>query len=206
MNLSIDYSNDPRWSICSEDHVKNGIVPNWFVSILYEYNERINNLKDINIAVETGTYQGQTTEYFANHFDTVHTVELNVQKDNHYAHQSDLMPIYESLHNKYPNINFWSGSSADVLPKIVSELKDERIVFLLDAHNGDISTTVVEELQAIKQTSNRNDHVILVDDCNCLGLRNWPTVNEFTDLLLDINSNYTIQNTGHGNSIYIAYE
>ena len=206
MNLSINYSkDDPRWAACGERHVKNGLVPNWYISILYEYNEYINDLANINVAVETGTYTGQTTEYFANHFNTVHTVELNPTTGNHYG-GGDFVPIYEKLNAKHPNITFWTGNTVDVLPEILEDEKDERILFLLDAHDGDSSTPVREELQAIKDISNRNDHVIIIDDCVCLGRPNWPSVSELNSLLLDINENFTIQNTGHARDIYIAYE
>jgi hypothetical protein len=62
-----------------------------------------------------------------------------------------------------------------------------------------------EELSAIKGASNRNDHVILIDDCRDLGQGNFPTIQEFKDALYSINLNYTIINTEQGNHIYLVY-
>jgi hypothetical protein len=62
-----------------------------------------------------------------------------------------------------------------------------------------------EELKLIKQSSNRNDHVILIDDCRDLGQGDFPTLSEFEELIKDINPNYTIINTFEGNHIYLVY-
>jgi hypothetical protein len=62
-----------------------------------------------------------------------------------------------------------------------------------------------EELGAIKASSNRNDHVMLIDDCRDLGQGNFPTLQEFTDSLKTINPDYTIINTMEGNHIYLVY-
>jgi hypothetical protein len=64
---------------------------------------------------------------------------------------------------------------------------------------------LTEELKSIKSASNRNDHVMLIDDCRDLGQGNFPTLAEFETLLRDINPNYNIINTKEGNHIYLIY-
>ena len=204
MKLDINYTDDKRWSLCCEAHKDHGYSPNYFIGILYEYKDKIKNLDEINVAVETGTYEGETTEFFADHFDSVYTVELNVT-DNHYR-SGNLMPIYKELKSKYPNINFYQGNSATALAEMISNVVDQRLIVLLDAHNGDTASPVIQELQAVKDTSNRSDHVIIVDDCNCLGQPGWPTESQFHATLLSINPNYKIINTGLGNGIHLIYE
>jgi hypothetical protein len=74
----------------------------------------------------------------------------------------------------------------------------------LDAHDI-LESPLKEELSVIKESSNRNDHVILIDDCRDLGQGNFPTLQELKDALYGINPNYTIINTEQGNQIYLVY-
>ena len=86
----------------------------------------------------------------------------------------------------------------------MSELPDERFFILLDAHSM-LDGPLKHELELIKNSSNRNDHVILVDDCRDLGQGEYPTLDEFTELIKSINPNYTIKNTLVGNHVYLIY-
>ena len=96
------------------------------------------------------------------------------------------------------------GDSRDVLGTVLSELSDERFFILLDAHSM-LDGPLREELKIIKESSNRNDHVMLIDDCRDLGQGNFPTLSEFEELIRDINPDYTIVNTLEGNHIYLVY-
>ena len=78
----------------------------------------------IQIAIETGTYTGNTTVFLSFLFDRVHTIEYD---ENTYH------TTRETLH-RYPNIISHLGSSEVVLSKILPSLEGERLLLYLDAH------------------------------------------------------------------------
>jgi hypothetical protein len=202
MKLNLDYSGDPRWEQMSETHKKSLPIPNLFISLLYQYQNEIPNLSDINFAIETGTHDARTSIFLAEHFDVAFTVELFPDR-NPYDGRS-YRELYQELGQKYENLTFLFGTSEDTLKSILEELPDERFFILLDAHSM-LDGPLTEELKSIKSASNRNDHVMLIDDCRDLGQGNFPTLSEFETLLRDINPNYNIINTKEGNHIYLIY-
>lgn len=202
MKLNLDYTGDSRWEQMSDIHKKSLPIPNLFVSLLYQYQDKIPNLSEINFAIETGTHDGRTSIFLAEHFDVAFTVELFPDR-NPYDGRS-YREIYNQLSEKYENLTFLEGNSGEVLKSILEELPDERFFILLDAHSM-LNGPLKEELGAIKEASNRNDHVMLIDDCRDLGQGNFPTLQEFTDVLKTINPNYNIINTLEGNHIYLVY-
>lgn len=76
---------------------------------------------DIKTIVETGTFEGKTTDALASLVPQVHTIEVN---KNYQAKAK------QNCKNK--NITFHLGSSVDVLPKIIGKLNNP--LFFLDAH------------------------------------------------------------------------
>jgi hypothetical protein len=202
MKLNLDYTNDPRWEKMSDIHKKSLPIPSVFVSILYQYQDKIPNLDEINFTIETGTYDASTSVILSEHFDVVFTVELYPDR-NPYDGKS-YREYYQEVGQKYENLTFLFGTSEDVLKSVLEELPDERFFILLDAHNM-LDGPLTDELKVIKSASNRNDHVMLIDDCRDLGQGNFPTLEEFETLLRDINPNYNIINTKEGNHIYIVY-
>ena len=202
MKLNLDYSGDPRWEQMSETHKKSLPIPNLFISLLYQYQNEIPNLSDINFAIETGTHDARTSIFIAEHFDVAFTVELFPDR-NPYDGRS-YRELYQELGQKYENLTFLFGTSEETLKSVLEELPDERFFILLDAHSM-LNGPLTEELKAIKSASNRNDHVMLIDDCRDLGQGNFPTLAEFETLLRDINPNYNIINTKEGNHIYLIY-
>jgi hypothetical protein len=202
MKLNLDYSGDPRWEQMSETHKKSLPIPNLFISLLYQYQNEIPNLSDINFAIETGTHDARTSIFLAEHFDVAFTVELFPDR-NPYDGRS-YRELYQELGQKYENLTFLFGTSEDTLKSALEELPDERFFILLDAHSM-LDGPLTEELKSIKSASNRNDHVMLIDDCRDLGQGNFPTLSEFETLLRDINPNYNIINTKEGNHIYLIY-
>jgi len=202
MKLNLDYSGDPRWEQMSETHKKSLPIPNLFISLLYQYQNEIPNLSDINFAIETGTHDARTSIFLAEHFDVAFTVELFPDR-NPYDGRS-YRELYQELGQKYENLTFLFGTSEDTLKSALEELPDERFFILLDAHSM-LDGPLTEELKSIKSASNRNDHVMLIDDCRDLGQGNFPTLAEFETLLRDINPNYNIINTKEGNHIYLIY-
>lgn len=202
MKLNLDYTGDSRWEQMSDIHKQSLPIPNLFVSLLYQYQDKIPNLNEINFAIETGTHDGRTSMFLAEHFDVAFTVELFPDR-NPYDGRS-YRETYQKLSEKYGNLTFLEGNSAEVLKSVLEELPDERFFILLDAHSM-LDGPLREELGAIKSASNRNDHVMLIDDCRDLGQGNFPTLQEFTESLKTINPDYNIINTMEGNHIYLVY-
>ena len=202
MKLNLDYTGDSRWEQMSNIHKTSLPIPNLFVSLLYQYQDQIPNLNDLNFAIETGTHDARTSIFLAEHFDVAFTVELFPDR-NPYDGKT-YREIYKEFSEKYGNLTFLEGNSGDVLKSVLEELPDERFFILLDAHSM-LEGPLKEELSAIKESSNRNDHVMLIDDCRDLGQGNFPTLQEFKDALYSINLNYTIINTEQGNHIYLVY-
>jgi hypothetical protein len=202
MKLNLDYTNDPRWDKMSDIHKKSLPIPSVFVSILYQYQDKIPNLDEINFTIETGTYDASTSVILAEHFDVAFTVELYPDRNPYDG--KNYREYYQEVGQKHENLTFLFGTSEDALKSVLEELPDERFFILLDAHNM-LDGPLTEELKTIKSASNRNDHVMLVDDCRDLGQGNFPTLVEFETLLKDINPNYNIINTKEGNHIYLVY-
>jgi hypothetical protein len=202
MKLNLDYTGDPRWDDMSVEHKKTASLPNLFLDILYKYQNKIPNLKDINFAVETGTHDARTSKFLADHFDVVFTIELF--PDNNPYDGKTFRQLYEEINKSYNNLNFLFGNSTDVLSTVLSELPNERFLILLDAHTM-LDGPLKYELEIIKKFSSRNDHVILVDDCRDLGKGKYPTLSEFTELIKSINPNYTIEDTLVGNNVFLIY-
>jgi hypothetical protein len=191
MKLNLNYKEDIRWADMSETHKKSLPIPNLFVSILYQYQDRVSNLNEINFAIETGAYDTRTSIFLSEHFDVVFTINSNTNRD------------IEGI-NEVDNLTFLNGSSEHTIKSILEELPDEKFFILLDT-NILLPSSLREELISIKSSSNRNDHVIMIDDCTNLGQGNTPSFEEFENLLHSINPNYNIINTNEGNQIYLIY-
>jgi len=202
MKLNLDYTGDPRWEDMSSQHREKEPLPNLFLGILYKYQDKIPNLQDINFAVETGTHDARTSIFLAEHFNVVFTIELYPDK-NPYDGNS-YKELYSEISKKHENLTFLFGDSQEVLGTVLSELPDERFFILLDAHSM-LNGPLKYELDIIKTHSNRNDHVILIDDCRDLGQGDYPTLSEFTEKIKSINPDYTIENTLVGNHVYLIY-
>ena len=195
----INYINDKRWEYCSDIHKQHGVCPNWFVTVLLT--QPIPKIDDINIAVETGTFEANTTKFFLEIFNTVYTVEKYVT--NNFYTSKNLIDLYQKIQEVHNNVNFYEGDSPIFLKNILPLIK-ERCVILLDAHSG-TETCIVEELKIIKESLYDNNSVILIDDCDDIGSNGWPKKEELESLLLNINPKYNITYTGLGRNILIAY-
>lgn len=152
---------------------------NAFMNILKTY---YIDVSSSSVFVETGTCDGHTAMAASKYFETVFSVENNI----------NLMRAeeYKKISEAYPNIKIFNDVSTEFLKKILPTIS-EKICFVLDAHNH-YTSPVIQELQIIRQNSSRNDHVILIDDTMDCGNGTWPTLNQLMSLLKDINSNYTI--------------
>lgn len=195
----IDYSNDPRWYIHPQ---KDRECPNFFISLLLRYKDSIPDLEKISMAIETGTFEGDTAIFLSEIFDKVFTVE-KFPENNPYT-KKDLTEIYNEIKRKTDKIEFHFNNSPQFLKEILSRYPKERFFILLDAHTGR-DTPVGKELDMIHQYSERNDHVIIIDDMIDAGRGNWPDVEEFNHILHTINKDYNIINTKLGRDAYLIY-
>jgi hypothetical protein len=127
--------------------------------------------------VETGTYQGGTCFWAANHFKKVFTIEIDPIQSRSTASKPDCPG----------NIEFLVGNSKDILPQLAQKLIG-RSFFWLDGHwcgggGKDEECPLMQELEAIR---NLRDPVIFIDDARCfLGplpephdAAHWPGIDE----------------------------
>ena len=194
----INYTNDSRWQRCSTLHKAKCKVPNWFIGLLYEEMEFISNIDQIKYALETGTYKGETTEFFCELFEKVYSIE-KFPYQNFYGGES-LIPLYSDLEKKYLNLKINIGDSSIILPKILENHPNETFLFLFDAHNGP-ETPLLNELDILNTLSNKKNHVIIIDD--------WCDFASFHDKIeekiYNINPNYYIKISEFGRGIAIIY-
>lgn len=115
------------------------------------------------VFIETGTYRGETIFQMEAFFDSLHTIEIN---ENFHA----------ACKEKYTGskIAFHLGNSSDVLPQIISTIKDNTI-FFLDGHwyskdtgRGKKDVPLLEELESINiQLAGKA--LIIIDDYSLFG-------------------------------------
>lgn len=176
-----------RWSMCEPRHRATWSAPNAFLETLLIYKNEIKDLRNIEVFIETGTCEALTVDIMAKYFKQIFTIENNPRI------------IDPRIKTDNKNIEFRIGASVEELKKISVTVKNERCVILLDAHNG-YESPLSEELKTIKLFFNKQS-VILVDDICDIGFGNWPTKDEFENLIYDINPNYKITYTNLGRSI-----
>ena len=125
------------------------------------------SLDGISTFFECGSAQGRTALAMSCFFNVV-TVEALEGKQSK----------QEGL--RHP-IDWIEGNGVDELKKYLISNPDERLLILLDDHTPDHGCWIMEQLDVIKNYSNVKDHVIIVDDYNCFGVRNeFTATGEFT--------------------------
>ncbi len=166
----------------------------------YEFKrQQIKNQKDkygINVLVETGTFIGDTVEYFKNTFRKVYSIEL----------AEELAAKATKRFAGDNNVTIIQGDSADVLNKLVAEI-NEPVLFWLDGHyssefylgdeyiktgRGKKDTPVEEELKLIFKSPLK--HIILIDDARLfLGINDYPSISEIKKLVKTHRSDYSVK-------------
>lgn len=106
----------------------------------------------LRVMVETGTNLGNMIHAQKDHFREIYSIELDTW----------LAARAKRKFADRPNIHLYQGDSGKVLPTIVPLLK-EPALFWLDAHWGDISAPIKQELECIYRHPIRS-HVLMIDD------------------------------------------
>lgn len=169
------------------------------------------HLRDANnlqVAIETGTFQGRGAVALARVFPEVYTVEL-------------LPDVYEHAkrgHSDLTAVTFLQGSSPDVLNELAGRIPGAAL-FWLDAHGGMIYTPegsreadreqegdpsgdasecpLLEEIAAVNRFPAAERCCVLIDDARAFlaPLSNrresdWPTLVEIIDALRELHDRY----------------
>ena len=116
--------------------------------------------KNIENFVETGTYYGCTAFWASNHFTRVYTIELSKKLFNQ----------VKSNNSDFNNIEFILGDSRNELKMVCKKLNGSAI-FWLDAHFTTPDTSgvgedapIIDEIRIINKHSGAKDAFILIDD------------------------------------------
>jgi hypothetical protein len=129
--------------------------------------------------VETGTFLGDTVEFFRTKFPKVYSIELS----------KELAEKAAKRFEGYENVSILQGDSGEVLASLIADFKVPAL-FWLDGHysseffhNGeyiktaraDKDTPVEKELNILLNASQQ--HIILIDDARLFTGRNdYPTI------------------------------
>lgn len=116
----------------------------------------------IDTAIETGTFQGNTTALFGRLFDQVHTIEI---VEGTYNAAKDALKSYDNIH-------LHLGSSEKVLKDLLPSVKGKPVLFYLDAHWQD-HWPLLEEIQEIGKT-HKDNCIIVIDDIKVPGKKKFP--------------------------------
>jgi hypothetical protein len=122
------------------------------------------------VVIETGTYHGDSTRYFANAGFPVHTIEVS---------ETLAAKVFPGL--RRIGVTCHRGDSARVLPELLGKLAAngaEGVNFWLDGHwsggvtstSPDYETPIVAELEGIARVRHQFKRlVVAVDDFRCFG-------------------------------------
>jgi hypothetical protein len=127
------------------------------------------------MAIETGTYLGDSAEVLASFFPNVITIERDEK-------------LAKNASNRFlgkENIKVLLGSSRELLRNAIPELSTP-VLFWLDAHySGGVTAgeddpcPLLEELSAIASCRDAVNSIVLIDDARALtGSDGWPTIDE----------------------------
>jgi hypothetical protein len=130
--------------------------------------------------VETGTQYGDTPWLFRRELGEIWSIELS----------PELASLATERFQRYPNIHILQGDSAEILPRVVLQLKTP-VLFWLDGHyssgitlKGSSECPIYAELSAIMRDC-KYRCVILIDDARCFGDQpDYPTIAELENFIL----------------------
>jgi hypothetical protein len=123
-------------------------------SVVAETVKKLVNTLNIEVIVETGTHLGTTTEFLAQTFPTlkIYTIETNFS----------FFVKAENRLEPYSNVKCLHGGSEMVLGSLLPLVKDQRVLFYLDAHWYDF-WPLKDELKMISRHCIDNCAIIIDD-------------------------------------------
>lgn len=143
--------------------------------------------------IETGTFLGDTVEFFRPHFKKVVSIEL----------QPDLAAKARERFSNNDNVEILEGDSGVLIQEIVANLESPAF-FWLDGHysseffvgdeyivtaKSDKNTPVEKELHTI--LSSAQNHLILIDDArDFTGRYDYPTIKAVREKVKELKPNY----------------
>jgi hypothetical protein len=169
------------------------------IEVTYEHKRKIidlyRNQLELKILVETGTFLGDTIEFFKVKFNFLFSIELS----------EELATRAKIRFKSDKNIKILNGDSGAVLEKLVPEL-NEPTLFWLDGHyssefylNGeyfvtakaDKNTPIEKELDIILNSPFK--HTILIDDARLfIGENDYPTIQEVEEKVKASDKGYKV--------------
>lgn len=134
------------------------------------------------VAVETGTFLGETTAFLAESCKRVITIEL----------EPALAARARDRLRDRPHVTVLEGDSGELLQKVLVGL-DEPALFWLDGHfsglhegvqtaRGAVDSPLRDELHALAAWAPSRASAIVVDDARLLGTSGYPTLDEIRTL------------------------
>lgn len=159
-------------------------LPDWIL-------EFVESETEIQVAIETGTYLGESAQMLSNSFETVYTIEAASELFNQSKKRF--------LDNRKVTVLF--GSSLNVLPDLMTKLNVPAF-YWLDAHySGDVTSgesqpcPLLSEIQIISAQRNFHESIVVIDDARLFGgphdlaptMRGWPRLFEVLDSLERVN-------------------
>jgi hypothetical protein len=147
------------------------------------------------VFIETGTFLGDTVDFFKDKFDTVYSIELS----------AELAQKAQKRFAAQKNVKIIQGNSGEVLSDITRQLS-KPAMFWLDGHysseffvNGefirtakaDKDTPIESELRILMQSE--QPHIILIDDARLfVGAGDYPSIDQIKKIIGTGKYNYTL--------------
>ncbi|MFZ1678239.1 MAG: hypothetical protein WBP41_16865 [Saprospiraceae bacterium] len=139
------------------------------------------------VLVESGTFLGDMVESQKKSFKKIVSIELAPL-------------LFKKAKKRFQNdhnVTIVWGDSGEKLREILDDM-DEPVILWLDGHysagvtaKGNKACPIYEEIDAIFDSVNRRDHMILIDDARLfIGKNDYPEVNELTDYIQHKNGKY----------------
>ena len=132
--------------------------------------------------VETGTFKGDTVDSIKDLFGSIYSVELSEK-------------YYEEAMNRFlgiEHIRLYQGESSEVLHDVATALRDQSVLYFLDAHwcvanstAGELSQCpLLGEIEAINQLNEKS--LVIIDDARLFlapplaphEISQWPSFDE----------------------------
>lgn len=150
----------------------------------------------LDIFVETGTFEGDTIELVRELFREIYSIELSK------IHAENASERFKG----FPSINILQGNSPDVLHGLIPKLRQQSVLYFLDAHwcvaehtAGQVSQCpLMEELREIGHLDQNS--VIIIDDARLFlctppiphDVTQWPVLSDVLNALESLAETHTL--------------